>query len=313
MIQTSDMEIQNAKEINLKPVENIKNTVVKIITSVLCLIMIIVSSIYLHRIPVYIGYASIVVFALLGVLIPFINSEKMNAIFKLLIVSAISLIALYIVYTALYTTGVLTSLKDLEKLTNFIRRTGYWGVFVYILIVIFQVIVLPLPGIVPAIIGSTLYGPTRAFIYMTIGTLVGSLIAFGMGKIFGKKLVSWMIGSEKTEKYAKIVNDKGKIIFIVMLLFPFFPDDILCMVAGLTTMSYKYFMTVVSITRPIMIAFYCYFGTGSIIPFSGWGIPVWIALFAITVLLLILATRLKNNTLVKRKDKKIKEDDKTKI
>ena len=78
------------------------------------------------------------------------------------------------------------------------------------------------------------------------------------------------------------------IVLLVMLLFPFFPDDMLCMAAGLTKMTFKFFIIAVVLTRPVMIAFVSYFGTGKIIPFSGWGIPVWISMFVFMVALLYL-------------------------
>ena len=43
-----------------------------------------------------------------------------------------------------------------------------------------------------------------------------------------------------------------------------------------------------------MIAVYSFFGSGQIIPFSGWGIPVWIAIFCITLVLFLLLNKYKN-------------------
>jgi hypothetical protein len=43
-----------------------------------------------------------------------------------------------------------------------------------------------------------------------------------------------------------------------------------------------------------MIAFMCYFAEGSIIPFEGWGVPVWIAIFSLAVVLFLLTGRLKD-------------------
>ena len=75
----------------------------------------------------------------------------------------------------------------------------------------------------------------------------------------------------------------------------------LCLVAGISSMSYKYFITVICLTRPIMIAFYSFFGSGSIIPFSGWGIPVWIALFCLAFVAFLLLNKLKKHLFTKRK------------
>ena len=55
------------------------------------------------------------------------------------------------------------------------------------------------------------------------------------------------------------------------------------MVAGLTDMSWTFFMVTQLITRTIGIFTMSFLSVGDIIPFSGWGIYVWIliGLFAV--------------------------------
>jgi len=88
-----------------------------------------------------------------------------------------------------------------------------------------------------------------------------------------------------------------------MLLFPMFPDDILCMVAGITDMSYKFFIVTVALTRPVMIAATCFLGSGEIIPFTGWGIPVWIGLFLLGVGLFFVFNKIKNKFFDRKESK----------
>ena len=52
----------------------------------------------------------------------------------------------------------------------------------------------------------------------------------------------------------------------------------MCFIAGTTKIEWLYFVVVVVITRMIGIGVTCWFGSGDIIPFHGWGIPVWIVL-----------------------------------
>ena len=69
------------------------------------------------------------------------------------------------------------------------------------------------------------------------------------------------------------------------------------------------------LVRPIIIALYCYLGTGSIIPFSGWGIPVWIAIFAVCVVLAVLSFKYQDRIekwLVSKFRKKNKDEEKNK-
>ena len=201
-------------------------------------------------------------------------------------------------YIALDISGTLQSLTNMELIKNFILSTGFWGMAVFVGVQIIQVVFLPLPSIVLNLVGVALYGPTVAFLLSSLGVFLGSVAAFALGRIFGKKLVEWIAGKDKAIEYRRLLSHKGKYMLILMLLFPFFPDDILCMVAGITTMSWKFFIIAVLLTRPITIAVMCYMGTGDIIPFTGWGIAAWIAIAIAFMLLFYLLNKYKNQLTV---------------
>ena len=74
-----------------------------------------------------------------------------------------------------------------------------------------------------------------------------------------------------------------------MFLFPFFPDDVLCFVAGLSTISTTYFIIMIVICRIISITTTAYSINGSIIPYNTWwGITLWAVIFIVTVILAYL-------------------------
>ncbi len=184
--------------------------------------------------------------------------------------------------------GIFDSLSDLEKVKELILNSGSGGYAIYAAITIVNVVILPIPALVMMLAGVAVFGALKAFIITYISVMAGSIIAFFIGRIFGKRVVNWCVGEEATAKYSKMVGKKGNALFVIMQLLPFFPDDILCMVAGLTSMSFAFFTISMAIVKPIYIATVCFLGTGSIIPFSGWGIPVWIAIFAVIAVLFIL-------------------------
>lgn len=182
-----------------------------------------------------------------------------------------------------------TDEEKAQRLVEIIRSTGGWSYVVYVLIQVLQVVVLPLPALVCYVPGSIIFGPLYATLLASLGVLIGSVINYFLGKIFGKKLVCWVAGKETTEKYTAYFGKRGKVLFLLMQILPFFPDDILCMVAGLTAMNFFYFIGVMVLVRPLIIAVYCYLGDGTIIPFEGWGIAVWIAIFAVCIVLAVLS------------------------
>lgn len=184
--------------------------------------------------------------------------------------------------------GIFERFSDLEKIKQLILSAGGFGYLLYALILLLNVVILPLPAFLFIIAGVAIYGPLIAFIINYISFVVGSIICFLVGKVFGQRVICWCIGKENTKKYKSLLGNKGKVLFIIMQILPFFPDDILCMVAGLTSMSFKFFLITILISKIIYILPVCLLGTGSIIPFSGWGIPVWIAIFALLTMAFIL-------------------------
>jgi len=271
------------EEIKLKKSAK-KADAIKFASAVIAFSMVVLTCIFFTTTaPLYFLILSLVGFGGLGVAIAFINPKKREGIFKLLFVILAGAAAIFLIYIILRQTGIMNSLEDAEVIAAFIRRTGIWGVLVFIVFIILNTIFLPVPLAVPAVIGAIVFGPLLSFVYMSIGTVLGSIIVFVLGKRFGKRLVVWMIGKEKTEKYATLLDKKGRLAFVFMMIFPFFPDDILCLVAGMSNMSYKFFLLVICPIRIGVLAFTAFFASGSIIPFSGWGIYVWIALAAVFI------------------------------
>lgn len=221
---------------------------------------------------------------------------KKDAIFKsafiLVICSAIFLAAFIIVGEVGHINDYETNEEKTEALKKLLESTGGWGMLVYFLIQILQVVILPVPAIVCYLPGALIWGPLTATLIASAGVICGSLICYAIGKFWGKKAVIWIAGKENTEKYANYLGKRGKVIFVLMQILPFFPDDVLCMIAGLTAMSFPFFLAVIIIVRPLIIAAYCYLGSGTVIPFDQpWGIAVWVIIFAVCIVLAVLSFR----------------------
>jgi uncharacterized membrane protein YdjX (TVP38/TMEM64 family) len=86
------------------------------------------------------------------------------------------------------------------------------------------------------------------------------------------------------------VHGKDTLILTVMFFLPFFPDDILCFLAGLSSMKVAYFIFVIGFARLIGIACTCY--SVNFIPFTTWwGILLWIVIFFIGIFACIFVNR----------------------
>lgn len=178
-----------------------------------------------------------------------------DQIFKFLVLFGVFGIIILLGYYVLRKFG----LDDLETLRNILNK-GFWGYFIYILLQILQVLFIPLSATmftVPAII---LFGPTKAFLLTWFGCMIGSILMYFIGKKCGGKLLKWLVGDEKSKKYAKMLK-KAKYLFPMFLLIPIFPDDLICVSAGTAKINFIYFFIVVFLTRAIDLACTCYIGS----------------------------------------------------
>ncbi len=174
--------------------------------------------------------------------------------------------------------GLFDDFSSLEQMKNLIRSSGGWAYLVYVVLQFLNVVLLPLPGFLFMLAGIAIFGAWETFWLTLFTTWVGVVICFWFGRTFGSKAVVWCVGAETLERYQKLLGTKGNLLFFIMQILPFFPDDMLCMIAGLTKMKFSFFLLTMAIAKPLYIALVCCFGSGSLIPFTGWGIPVWIAL-----------------------------------
>lgn len=131
-----------------------------------------------------------------------------------------------------------------------------------------------------------LFGPLKAMLCSLVGVILGSLTAFVIGRKLGYKAVAWMVGKDDLDKWQKKIKGKDNFILTAMFILPLFPDDILCFVAGLSSMSWQYFVVMIVISRLIGIAGTCY--SVNFIPFNTWwGILIWGILIAALVVAFI--------------------------
>lgn len=207
-------------------------------------------------------------------------------VYRLTFLTLILMTAAFAVLYVMQITGLWDKIDSVEDLRNYVSGFGGYAVFIFIAIQFLQVVVLPIPGFITVSVGVLLFGAFRGSVYSVIGIVSASIVAFFIGRVFGYKVAGWLVGKENLDKGLELVKGKDKVILTFMFLFPFFPDDVLCFVAGLSSMSVPYYIVMITITRIINIVVSAYSVNGSIIPYNTWwGILLWIAVFILVAAL----------------------------
>ena len=198
----------------------------------------------------------------------------LKILITILIITVISIICCVIINAL--------GLDNMAKLQS-IASNGLSGAIIYIALLILQVVFIPINSlmlIVPAII---LFGAIKAFILSLIALVIGSICAFYLGRYFGLPFISWLVGKDKASAWQNKLGQNGKLLLPIFLLIPVFPDELMCMLAGLSKINFLYFFIVIIITRAIDLASTCFIG--AIIPFHGWWLLLWVSIIVITVLM----------------------------
>ena len=147
---------------------------------------------------------------------------------------------------------------------------------------------IPIPGAITILAGNYVFGFLESFILSFIGMFLGSILAFILGKSIGRRYVNWAFGGkDQVNEYLDKLKGKESVLLFFMFLLPFFPDDALCSLAGITNIKSFTFVLIQIITKPISILGTLIFMSGTIIPFEGFGLVIIILVGVLSILLFI--------------------------
>ncbi len=213
-----------------------------------------------------------------------------ETLYKFCVIAYVLLIFCAVILYVLLKTGFMEIAQDKESLENYLKRAGVWMGALFVLLQFLQVVILPIPSTVTVVAGAALFGPLVGSLLSLLGIVLGSLTAFLVGRYAGYRVVAWMIGRETLDKWLKKIKGKDKLLLTAMFLLPVFPDDVLCFVAGFSSMSLWFFLAVIVISRVLAIFTTSY--SISLIPFNTlWGILTWVALGILIIVLFVVLYR----------------------
>lgn len=151
--------------------------------------------------------------------------------------------------------------NDPERVQEWIRGFGSIAPFVFLAISYVQVVIPVVPGNVSTVVGVMLFGIGLGSFLNILGIFLGSLTNFLLARKYGRGFASYFVKPKTYDKYIDWIN-KGKRFdrfFVISMVFPGFPDDFICLIAGLTKMSLKKFVVYFLLCKPITLFIYTLF------------------------------------------------------
>lgn len=187
----------------------------------------------------------------------------------------------------LWQTGFFSSLGSLEEMRAYIARFSPYSHLFYFVIQLLSVIVAPIPSNVTALAGALLFGTWPAFLLTWGAVTLGSVLVFWLARVLGQPFVDRFVGEKVSAKYMDLVRRKRDVFLFLAFLFPFFPDDLLCILAGLTDVPIGRFLVITLLTRPWGLLVSCMVG-GSVLAIP---IPVMVLIGVTGVALFLVCMK----------------------
>jgi uncharacterized membrane protein YdjX (TVP38/TMEM64 family) len=148
--------------------------------------------------------------------------------------------------------------KDIDALRSLVGQSIILGPLIFILIQIIQVVIPIIPGGISCAAGVLIFGPMMGFVYNYVGIAIGSVIIFLLGRNYGKPFILSLVSDKTYNKYIGWLDNEKRFerLFTLAIFFPVAPDDALCLMAGLTSMSVKKFTLIILLAKPASIFLY---------------------------------------------------------
>ena len=194
---------------------------------------------------------------------------------------AICLVPLVAIGLCLWRSGLLSDIHSVYELRMLIDRAGPLAWLVFFILQMLTVIIAPIPSNVTMVAGALALGFARALLIGVAAIICGSLIVFLVARRLGRHAVQRLIDRGILDKYLPLIEEKQDMFLFLTLLFPFFPDDALCILAGLTSIPTVRFFVIMAVARPWGLVVAALVGCGVIrLPIWGW-CAVFIAMCAL--------------------------------
>ena len=183
---------------------------------------------------------------------------------------AVTLALLCLLVWGLWTTGFFTAVRTPQGIQNYIQRSTPYSHLVFFLLQLSSVLLAPIPSNITAAAGGALFGALPAFLLTAGAVALGSAMVFQLSRLLGQSFAQNFVESRYWEKYGEVIRRKRDSFLFLAFLFPFFPDDLLCIMAGLTDIPFRRFFLLVVLARPWGLLVACAVG-GSVFHIPLWG------------------------------------------
>lgn len=187
----------------------------------------------------------------------FVNSLKKHWIFILILL----LLIIWLIYSY-FSNGIVYSLinSDTNKVVEFVNSFGVFGWLIFILLIILEVVLAPIPPLILYIVAGVLFGGFLGGILTLIGNVIGAFIDFKIARKIGGKSIEKRTNEKLRSKFNAFFEKNGGIAIFILRVNPFTSSDLVSYLSGLTKIKTTKFVLATALGLIPMIFVQTYFG-----------------------------------------------------
>lgn len=163
-------------------------------------------------------------------------------------------VGLAILVVLLVVGGLLTSrlfwlFEDPAAVREAVSAFGPLAPLAFVVMQAAQVVVAPIPSHVLSFAAGYLFGPVWGFVYSMTGAIAGTFVALVLARRYGRPVVERFVTPEALDRFDAYLSEYGLAGVFVVFLLPGFPDDVVCLVAGISELDIRKILLVATVGR----------------------------------------------------------------
>lgn len=124
----------------------------------------------------------------------------------------------------------------------FVESLGWAGPLALVAGFVFQAVIPVIPALVMIAVTGRAYGPIEGFFIVYIGTMLGAVAGYWLGRTVGNSLIRLLIGETARRKTYEFAAKNGVQGVLLIRLMPVVSADAINLVAGAARMPFRPFM-----------------------------------------------------------------------
>jgi uncharacterized membrane protein YdjX (TVP38/TMEM64 family) len=158
-----------------------------------------------------------------------------------------------------------------NAVTASMRGAGIWGPATLFILFVLQVFLAFIPGQALMVACGYLYGFWGGFLLSWLSLVAGGELAYVLARKYGRPFAERWIAPDILSRWDQAATGQGIGFFAIMLVMPLVPNDAMCYVAGLGTISHRRFVLANFLGRGMACVLTSAAGAfGGSLPWQGW-------------------------------------------